>query len=333
MQGNYSVWSPAFTRLLEDRVNAGLQTEQRDGMKLLADFSDVLVARQRLNRAVRIFFCERGYLEVDTPIRIMHPAIEDHIDAEPSGQAFLRTSPELHMKRLLASGYDRIFQLAPCFRKGEFGPLHHPEYTMLEWYRANTDYRGILDETKELLCFVAQELLGSSTISWQGKAIDLSAAWNWHSVRDIFLKQAGWDPMATVDPDRFNLDLVESVEPSLSLEQPVILADYPEYLAALARLKSDNRDVAERWELYIGGMELANAYSELTDAEEQKTRFQQCSKRRMVRGQPAYEMDSAFIASLNNMPPTGGIALGMDRLLMLLLDKDSLDEILPFRNE
>ena len=288
---------------------------------------DRVVARHRMNDAVRHFFSARDYLEVETPVRVQYPALEDHIDAEPSGDWYLRTSPELHMKRLLAAGCERIFQLAPCFRHSEFGAHHHPEYTMLEWYRTHTDYMGILEETQALFRFVA-EAFGPQ--SFHGR-VDVFAEWEMLTVEEAFRRFAGWNPVAHFDADRFDIDLVERVEPQLPKEVPVVLIDYPAPLGALARLKKENAAVAERWEVYLNGVELANAYSELTDPVEQRQRFEACAKGRARRGQAVYAADEAFITALHHVPDAGGIAVGMDRLQMLLQGLNSLDDVLPFR--
>jgi lysyl-tRNA synthetase class 2 len=215
----------------------------------LAALRPALTVRAQAVCAARRFFEARGYLEVQTPVRIPAPALELHIDAEPAGDEFLRTSPELHMKRLIAAGYERIFQIGPCFRRGERGALHQPEFTMLEWYCAHSDYMDILRETRELIVFIAAETLGCSRINFGGAGIELDCDWNVVPVADAFSALAGWDPAASYDADRFDFDLVEKVEPALPMERPSVLRDYPAAAAALARLKPDDPRVAERWEL------------------------------------------------------------------------------------
>ncbi|MCO5060999.1 MAG: EF-P lysine aminoacylase GenX [Kiritimatiellae bacterium] len=266
-----------------------------------------LELRSRLLHATRSFFHERGFTEVDTPVRIQAPAQETHINAEPSGDRWLRASPELQMKRLLAAGHEKIFQLGPCFRRGERGDRHNPEYTMLEWYRARADYEDILEDTRELLAHVAGE---QTSIVYRHQRIDLTGRWERISVRDAFLRWAGWDPVAMWDEDRFNVDLVEKVEPAMPRAVPVVLADYPAPAASLARRKPEDPLVAERWELYIGGLEIANAYSELTDPVEQRRRFEIAADERRAMGKEVYPFDEAFFAELAAMPPSGGIALG-----------------------
>lgn len=310
-------------------LKSEFQPESTDRLKRLGP---VLGVRSKLLRVVRDFFHDRGFLEVETPIRIPAPALELHIDAEPAGNAFLRTSPELHMKRLLAAGHERIFQMGPCFRRGERGDRHHPEYTMLEWYRANADYNDILVDTKALVTRVAGELLGRTDLSYQGLDISLSPVWERITVAEAFKQFAGWDPSAKFDADRFDLDLVDKVEPQLPQNVPVILTDYPAEAAALARRKPGSPNVAERWELFVGGLELANAYSELNDPVEQRARFEECARQRKKLGKVVYPLDEEFLAVIANLPPSGGIALGVDRLLMVLTDSASLDDVLPFRD-
>ncbi len=299
----------------------------------LRDLRRVLELRAKLNEAIHRFFRERGFLEVDTPVVVPANAPEANIDAIPAGTGWLRTSPELHMKRLLAAGFEKIFQLGPCGRDGEHGRWHHPEFTMLEWYRADAGYLEILADTKALLAFVAKELRGTTDFTWQGKPVSFAQElWEKQTVSQAFIQHAGWDPTLKFDPDRFDLDLVTRVEPALPADHPVVLIDYPAPLAALARRKPDDPSRAERWELYLAGIELANAYSELTDPAEQRARFEQANTARVQRSAKPYPLDETFLAALAQMPPSGGIALGVDRLLMLLADADSLDGVLPFRH-
>lgn len=295
---------------------------------------DALQVRALVLRALRASLDGANFLEVETPVRIAAPALELHIDAEPSGAGFLRTSPELHMKRLLAAGRERIYQIGPCFRRGERGPLHHPEYTMLEWYRTGTDYRGILDDARRLVC-AAVAMCGTPFVRRGGTRIDLTAEWRVLPVSGVFLEMAGWDPALDWDPDRFDLDLVEKVEPGLrEAGVPIVLTDYPAGAAALSRLKPGDPLRAERWELYLGGVEIANAYSELTEPAEQRRRFEECATARAAAGRAVYPSDRAFLAALESgLPPCGGCALGVDRLAMVLAGADTLDSVIAFRED
>jgi lysyl-tRNA synthetase class 2 len=297
----------------------------------LASARNVLTVRSKTLGAIREFFTERSFIEVETPVRVPSPALELHIDAIESGEDFLRTSPELHMKRLLAAGYSRIFQIGPCFRKGEYGAIHNPEYTMLEWYRSDADYKDLIVDAKALVTFIAQEVLHGTEIRVRGQPVELVPIWDYVTVAEAFAQHAGWNPVRAFDAERFNTDLVEKVEPALPPERPTILADYPAAAGALARTKPDDPSVAERWELYVGGIELVNAFSELTDPEEQRQRFEQCASARAAADKIVYPLDQTFLSALSDMPPSTGAALGVDRLVMLLTGNPSLDSVLPFR--
>lgn len=284
---------------------------------------DAVQERDALMQCIRAFFYAEGFTEVETPIRMQTPCIELHIDAEPAGDHFLRTSPELFLKKLLAQGAEQIFEIAKCFRQGEKGPLHHPEYTMLEWYRAHSDYHTALTDTKNLLAGILERR--------HDLPIVFSESWKVWTVAEAFEEFAGWNPVEDFNADRFDMDLVEKVEPALPKNRPVVLKDYPAELCALARLKPEHPAIAERWELYLGGVEIANAYSELTDPVEQRVRFEKWSAQRKALGKPAYPIDEEFIRCLRTMPPASGVALGLDRLLMVLSGSTTLDAVLPFR--
>lgn len=283
--------------------------------------------RAQVIAEIRRFFCERGYLEVETPLRVKTPAMEDHIDAEPAGDAWLRTSPELHMKRMVCAGYDKIFQIGPCFRQGERGERHLPEYCMLEWYWTGADSEDLMRETSDLLKCVAAIAGGRGF-----DGVDLCAAPEILKVGDAFVKWAGWDPVAAFDADRFDVDLVEKVEPEIAkISVPVVFKDFPAERAALARLCPDDLRIADRWELYVGGVELANGYRELTDPLEQRSRFECCADERRLRGQAVYPLDEDFLQALEaGMPDCAGIALGIDRLLMRLLGTDTITDVVAF---
>jgi lysyl-tRNA synthetase class 2 len=290
-----------------------------------------LAIRGKVFDQVRAFFRARDYLEVETPVRVGAPAIERHIDAEKAGSAYLRTSPELYMKRLLSAGLERLFEIGPCFRRGESGRFHNPEYTMLEWYRAHASYEDTIAECRELICAVCRAVNGEDSFVYRGKTVATGGECCIMSVRDAFDRHAGWDPVSNYDAERFNLDLVEKVEPSLPRDRPVFLKDYPAEEAALACLKSADRRVAERWELYIGGVELANAFTELRSVEEQAMRFEKAAEARRESGRDVYPVDIRFMESLEKgLPQCSGVALGMDRLVMLLCNADSIRDVRAF---
>ncbi len=293
-----------------------------------------LQIRSNVLQAIRRYFLSREFVEVDTPVRLPAPALETFIDAIPSGDWYLRTSPELHMKRLLVAGMPKIFQMGPCFREGERGRHHNPEFTMLEWYRANADYETILEDAQALISDVAQEVLGSTILQWGDGEIDVDRPWVRLSVSEAFLQHAGWDPVLAFDADRFDLDLINKVEPALPRDRGVVLIDYPIEVAALAKPHPDDPRVAQRWELYMGGLELANAFSELTDAAEQRRRFEECAAERSAAGREVYPLDQPFLAALEDgMPPSGGIAMGVDRLVMLVANAASIQDVITFAEE
>ena len=298
---------------------------------VLARKAPFLRARARIVAAIREFFSEAGYLEVETPHRIPAPAPEANIDAVPSGDWYLQTSPELAMKRLLAAGYPRLVQLCRCFREGERGGRHLPEFTMLEWYRAGADYRDLMDETERLVRDVARAA-GVGEIAWGGHAVRLDPPWERLTVRDAFRRHAATTPEEALATGLFDELLVCRVEPNLGLERPTFLHDYPVSLAALARKAPEPR-VAERFELYVAGLEVANGFSELTDPVEQRERFVEERAVRLAAGKDPYPMPEPFLEALEEMPEAAGIALGVDRLVMLLTGAAWIDEVVAFTPE
>ncbi len=284
--------------------------------------------RAQVIDGIRAFFRKRDFLEVETPVRVPSIAPEVYIEPVESGDWFLATSPELHMKRLLAAGYERIFQLSRCFRRGERGRLHNPEFTMLEWYRANADYEDIIKDTEDLVL----HLSGGKTLNYRGVDINLAGPWPRMTVRDVYLQKAGWDPVNDYDDLRFDTEFLEKIQPSFPANRPTVIMDYPAAAAALARLKPGNERVAERAEVFIGGLELANIYSELVDRAEQEKRFRESiDEIRKVRRAPPISTD--FMEALDYLPECGGVALGVDRLVMLLCNAASIDEVMAFTSD
>jgi lysyl-tRNA synthetase class 2 len=286
-----------------------------------------LILRDKTLRGVRRFFQEQGFLEVATPLISPGLIPEDHVQPVETEAGFLLPSPEIHMKRLLAAGYDRIFQIGPCFRKGERGEQHLPEFTMLEWYRTREDYHGLADDCEQLLLAIAEDLFGGSGIAYQGETIDLATPWQRITVKEAFQKHAGWDPIEEEDSERFEMDLAERVVPALDKAKPAFLVDFPAYEASLARKKPGDPRLAERVELFVAGVELANGFSELIDPEEQRQRFVETNERREARGAKAHPLPQKFLAFLADVPPSAGIALGIDRLVMLLANTTHIDEV------
>jgi elongation factor P--(R)-beta-lysine ligase len=291
--------------------------------------------RARAMRAVRAFFDQYGFLEVETPNRIPAPAPEAHIDPQPSGEAFLHTSPELCMKRLLAAGYPKIYQLCRCHRRGERGQRHLPEFTLLEWYQAGLDYSAMMEQTEALVGAVAAACQPErpQQLIYQGNAIDLSPPWERLSLEDAFQRYAPLSMNTALAQGRFDEVIALTIEPHLGRKRPVFLCDYPLECGALARTKAEAPHLVERFELYIAGLELCNAFGELIDPAEQRRRFEAERKRRQQTGKPAPPLPEPFLSALPHMPPASGNALGMDRLVMLLADSADIADVTAFLPE
>lgn len=281
--------------------------------------------RARVVQTIRAFFVARGYLEVETPHRIPAPAPEAHIDAVPADGWYLHTSPELAMKRLLAAGHPRLFQVCRCFRRAERGRRHLPEFTMLEWYRAGADYRDLMAETEALVGEVAGACGGAPG--------DLARPWERLTVAEAFARHTATTPEASLADGSFDERIAFEVEPHLGRGRPTFLTDYPAALAALARRRPDDPAVAERFELYAEGLELANGFSELADPAEQRLRFEEERRARAAAGRDPYPMPEPFLADLGRMPEAAGIALGVDRLVMWLAGAASIDEVVALTPE
>ncbi len=289
--------------------------------------------RQRayILQGIRQFFNEKGYLEVETPHRIPAPAPESHIDAIPSGSWFLHTSPELCMKRMMAAGYGKIFQMCRCWRDRERGNLHLPEFTLLEWYRAGANYFSLMEECEGLFRFVAEAMGLGQKIIFHNREIDLSKPWKRIPVKEAFRCYTQTSVNEALNLGLFDEMMVQDIEPKLGIEKPTFI--YPAERGALARLKQEDPTLAERFELYIGGLELANGFSELVDSEEQGKRFHMENANRQSYGKPIYSIPDKFLAELDQMPPSAGIALGVDRLAMIFLDVEMIDEVVAFTPE
>jgi elongation factor P--(R)-beta-lysine ligase len=321
-----------------------------------------LLARGRIAAAVRAWFAARDFLEVETAALQVSPGNETHLHAfatdliGPGGERrplYLRTSPEFACKKLLAAGESRIFELARVFRNRERGALHHPEFTMLEWYRANEPYQTLMDDGAALLAEAARAA-GAKQFTFRGKTIDPYAAPERVTVAEAFDRHAGIDLLATVANkqgdgkklaaaaakagvvtaaddtwgDIFSRILAERVEPHLGVGRATILYEYPLPLAALARAKSGSDKVAERFELYACGVELANAFGELTDVAEQRARFATAmAEKQRIHGE-RYPVDEDFLAALAVMPQASGSALGFERLVMLATGAQRIEQVI-----
>ncbi len=275
-------------------------------------------------QAIRCFFQNQGFLEVDTPIRQPLVIPEHNILPIPAGEHFLQSSPEMYMKRLLASGCEQIFQICHCFRQGERGRLHLEEFVMLEWYRLDADYTDLMTDCEQLCVFLAKELVGC------GFPMPLDQPWERLTVERAFQKYCSMSAAEALKQDRFDQLLVEQIEPNLGQQSPAFLYDYPLELASLARPKAGQPDVAERFELYLSGVELANGFSELTDPDQQRSRFEEEYTKMEVDANRAGKMPERFLSDLGGIDRAAGIAMGLDRLFMLLLGGNNLNDVLTF---
>ena len=321
----------------------------------------VFSARMRVLQAVREFFVQRNFLEIEAPLMTPYPTLDANILSVPAryddglgrqGTLFLHSSPEHAMKKLLAAGAERIVSIGKVFRDAEQTRLHNGEFTMVEWYRSNSDYHEIMADTEALIRHVASALGRQTFLTFQERLIDLSSPWRRRTVRDLFLCHVGidleqaWEVEAlrsaakahgihTEEDDDwetlyFRLFL-EKIEPYLGLGAPEFVVDYPSCMGLMAKKKKDAPLWVERAELYMGGLELSNGYSELVDPDEQLERFKadQAIKKRQTG--IAYPIDNELIEALREgVPPSAGMALGLDRLIMLLLDKSHITDVLLF---
>lgn len=345
------------------------------GLKLLVpclrgapepDAAGAVRIRARLMAATRAYFESRGFIAVDTPtfmtVPDLTPALSsfrtEYVDGEGGTRTlYLQTSPEHYMKRLLAAGCERIYQICRFYRNGERYDTHHPEFTGLEWYEAYADYETVMATTEDYVTSLAETLNHACELNYRGTTIDLRPPWPRYRVRDCFLDRSGIDLDACDDleafasaaragnyevredddwDDLFHRVFLTAVEPALPADRPVFLTEYPARLPSLARRVPGNPRYVERFELYMGGLELANAFTELNDPVEQRARFEaDLEERRSKKGPDHYDggVDEALLAALEyGMPPSGGIAFGLDRLAMLFADVDTIDPVIMFRD-
>lgn len=291
--------------------------------------------RANVIRSIRSFFWERSFLEVETPLLIPANAPEEHINPVSTLSWQLQTSPELCMKRLLARGHDKIFQISHCWRSEERGSRHLSEFTMLEWYRSESDYSSLMADCRELLQRVAADCnLLTGVYRFNSRNIDPFAPWIKISVKEAFSRFSNTCVWDCLEKGIYEEILTDAVEPALAdYESPVLLVDYPLELAALSRLKPGSTDIAERFELYLGGLELANGFSELNDPVEQRSRFLAANSCRLKNCLPPLPLPEPFLEELGKMPRSAGIALGVDRLVMLAAGADTIDEVVTFTPE
>ncbi len=327
-----------------------------------ADRRPFLVARAQIAAALREWFAAQDFIEVETATLQVSPGNETHLhgfatdligSANERNTLYLRTSPEFACKKLLAAGEERIFDFARVFRNRERTALHHPEFTMLEWYRANDGYERLMEDCGALLGQSAR-IAGAKQFRFRGREADPFAEPERVTVAEAFERHAGIDLLAMLDAregdrdalakavaragvtvatndtwgDIFSRVMAEKIEPHLGDGRACILYEYPITQAALARAKPDDPRVAERFELYVCGVELANAFAELTDATEQRRRFDEAMAEKERLYGERYPVDEDFIAALPHMPPASGIALGFDRLVMLATGARRIEDVI-----
>lgn len=309
---------------------------------------EALQMRARLNALIRRFFLDRGVLEVETPILSAAGNTDPNIEsfqldfsgpvAAGPARRWLRTSPEFALKRLLAAGIGSCYELGRVFRNGEIGRLHNPEFSMLEWYRVGWDHHELMDECAELV---------KEALRLAGKSATVRDT----SYRQLYLEQLGIDPLTASEAelraplavfdinaeglsrdDWLDLLMTHLIQPSIPHNRILLVYDYPKSQAALARIRQGDVPVAERFEVYLGPVELANGYRELGDADEQRERFQRDISRRRKKGYATPPIDEPLLAALPAMPDCSGVAMGVDRLLLAMLGVDRLSEViaLPF---
>jgi lysyl-tRNA synthetase class 2 len=237
------------------------------------------------------------------------------------------------MKRLLAAGYPKIFQICKCFRKEERGKRHLEEFTMLEWYEAEATYHDLMKHCENLFRFISERMSLDDGIRYKGRRIDILPPWERLSVADAFLRYSSLTMDAAIQADKFDEIIAFDIEPNLGLDKPVFMYDYPAITCPLAAPRPDQPHLAQRFELYINGLELCNGFTELTDPDEQRRRFTEELARREKSGEDVYPMPEKFLDDLHLMPEAAGNALGLDRLIMLFADAESIDEVVAFTPE
>ncbi len=236
----------------------------------------------------------------------------------------------MYLKPLLAQGLERFFHIGPAFRKGEHGRIHATEFTILEWYRAFSDFSDLISDCIDLISSVFKAFSnGNLPVTLPLQPENIRCQLKIFSIEEVFSTFAGWNPVEEKDERRFEQDLVEKIEPAIAKHPVVILKDYPSWAASLSRISEKDRRICERFELYLGGMELANGFSELVNSQEQRIRFQEENKKRVSLGLNPTEMPKGFLSALDRCPPSAGIALGVDRLLMFILKPESIDQLFP----
>jgi elongation factor P--(R)-beta-lysine ligase len=292
-----------------------------------------LKKRSLILNLIRDFFIQKGYLEVETPIRCPLVIPEAQIDPVASDGWYLQASPELCMKRLVSSSFRKIFQICKCFRNNERGNYHLPELTMLEWYTVGDTYFDLMNQCEALIKFIALNLSLNSKFEYKNKTVNLDIPWEKLTVNEVFEKLAIKGLDQALKEDSFDETMSFEIEPHLGNVCPAFIYDYPSSLASLSKLKDEDITVSQRFEFYIAGIELANGFTELTDPAEQRARFEKENQIRKKDNLPLIPIPERFLHDLSKMPDTAGIALGIDRLVMLFCNADSIDDVVAFTPE
>lgn len=355
--------------LAECRSDFYIRREDPNYLKSVIDlrFKEFLKERAKIIKAIRDFFWAKGFLETETPELARLPGMEPHLDVfkttftglplqgeQPDPETmYLITSPEYAMKKLLVAGHEKIFQIIKCFRNKEHeSTLHNPEFTMLEWYRAYASYEEIMKDTEELVRTLAEQFKDGHWLTFAHHRVDVASPWEKVKVKDLFQQHAHIGYEDFEDPERFRKVLknqgykvtaktsyedmffmvfLNVIEPNLGIKKPTIVYEYPARMAALSKRCDHDPRYAERFEVYIAGMELCNAFTELNDPEEQRHRLEAEREERRKMGKDDYPVDQNFLRALEfGMPPSGGIALGVDRLVMLLTGVTDIRDVLSF---
>ncbi|NWH03575.1 EF-P lysine aminoacylase EpmA [Desulfobacter latus] len=292
-----------------------------------------LKKRSLVMELTRDFFRSMEFIEVETPLRCPSIIPEAHIDPVTSQGAYLQASPELCMKRLLARGADKIFQICKCFRQGERGQRHLPEMTLLEWYAVHQTYEDLMVQCQGLLRHIAQGVGTPGHLVYQGTSLELANPFERITVARAFERFSGVSLNQAIDTGRFDEIISFDIEPHLGTSRPCFLYDYPISMASLSAAHPEKPDTAQRFEMYVAGIELANGFTELTDHELQRKRFETENELRVRQGKTKLPLPEKFLSDLTLMPPAAGIALGMDRLVMLFCNAPDIEQVVAFPRE
>ncbi|EKD43200.1 MAG: hypothetical protein ACD_72C00411G0001 [uncultured bacterium] len=320
---------------------------------------DIYIKRLEILRLIRDYFWSQNFVEAETPIALRLPGQEPYLNPmsveildpyQAPFKFYLRTSPEFALKKLLAAGWERVFEISKCFRNIEsFGGTHNPEFTMIEWYRAPGSYLDIMDDTENLFKYIGKKL-NIQKLKYKNNEIEYLVDWDKATVKDLWKKfiqvnldeyldienlkilvqKRGWNVETTdMYEDLFYKIFLNEIEPNLGIDKPIFIYDYPAQMCSLSRLCKDDQRYAQRFELYIGGLELANAFGELTDHKAQRINLEKDRELRVQLGKEVWSIDEGFIEALEaGIPSAGGIALGVDRMVVLFTGARDINEVI-----